>query len=364
MLYKFKERLEDFIVDEILEEELSGFGDVFFVRFEKKWINTMDIVNDLCKWLHLERNNIWVAGLKDKEGITSQWICIYKSYLDRIGGEEKFLSVLNEWENLKILETNRHNTPLTVWRNKGNNFKICLRSTKEINNDNFEDIKSKIIEKLEHINSNWFPNCFGQQRFGKWLRNFNRAKDLFDGVEKIEKEDFHVRFKLQAYASMYFNTYAIQRLTKGQSLLSWDIMVDKYNGFGTKAGVYENWTIKIFDHKKCKEENKDKDFIYPDFFTGEEIDYIAEKNKRYPTWPMLWFNIILPPHNSKAFFRDWELIQKTEFLLKWINVAKEYNLYGIRRALYVLPQNLEYSFEKKDFIVSFFLPTWCYATTL
>lgn len=364
MLYKFKEKLEDFIVDEILEEELSWSGDVFFVRFEKKWINTMDIVNDLCKWLHLERNNIGVAGLKDKEGITSQWICIYKSYLQKIGGEEKFLSVLDEWENLKILETNRHNTPLAVWKNKGNNFKIHLKATREINDDNFEDIRNKITSKLEYINEKWFPNCFGQQRFGKWLRNFNRAKDLFEGVEKIEKEDFHVRFKLQAYASMYFNTYAMQRLSKWQQLLSWDIMVDKYNWFGTKAGVYEAGKIKIFDYKKCKEENKNKDFIYPDFFSGEEINYIDEKNKRYPTWPMLWYNIILPPHNSKAFFRDWELIKKTEFLLKWINVAKEYNLYGIRRILYVLPQNLEYYFEWKDLIISFFLPTGCYATIL
>lgn len=364
MLYKFKEKLEDFVVDEVLEEELSGTGDVFFVHFEKKWINTMDIVNDLCKWLHLERNNIGVAGLKDKAGITSQWICIYKSYLDRIGGEEKFLSVLSEWENLKILETNRHNTPLAVWKNKGNNFKIHLKATREINNDNFEDLKNKIISKLAYINEKWFPNCFGQQRFGKWLRNFNRAKDLFEGVEKIEKEDFHVRFKLQAYASMYFNTYAMQRLSKWQQVLSWDIMVNKYNWFNIKAGVYDAGKIKIFDYKKCKKENDKKDLIYPDFFTGEEINYLEEKNKRYPTWPMLWFNLILPPHNSKAFFRDWELIKKTEFLLKWINVAKEYNLYGIRRALYVFPQNLEYHFEWKDLIISFFLPTGCYATIL
>lgn len=364
MLYKFKEKIEDFIVDEVLEEELSGNGDVFFVRFQKKWINTMDIVNDLCKWLHLERNNIWVAGLKDKDWTTSQWICIYKSYLQKIGGEEKFLSVLGARENLKILETNRHNTPLAVGKNKGNNFGINLRATKEICDVNFEDIKNKIIEKLKFIDANWFPNCFGQQRFGKWLRNFNRAKALFDWVEKIEKEDFHVRFKLQAYASMYFNTYAINRLTKWQNLLWGDIMVNKYNGFGTKAGVYENGKIKVFEHKKCKSENPNKDFIYPDFFTGEEIDYIESNDKRFPTWPMLGYNIIIPPHNSKAFFRDWELIQKTEFLLKWINVAKEYNLYGIRRALYVKPQKLEYSFENHNLILKFFLPTWCYATTL
>jgi tRNA(Glu) U13 pseudouridine synthase TruD len=47
MLFSFKQRSQDFIVEEKLPFNLSGRGDAFFVYFEKRNLTTMDIINFL-----------------------------------------------------------------------------------------------------------------------------------------------------------------------------------------------------------------------------------------------------------------------------------------------------------------------------
>jgi tRNA(Glu) U13 pseudouridine synthase TruD len=51
-------------------------GDFFYVYFEKSGINTMEVVMELCHELGLLRKELGIAGLKDKDGITAQWISI------------------------------------------------------------------------------------------------------------------------------------------------------------------------------------------------------------------------------------------------------------------------------------------------
>lgn len=54
-LFSFKQKSQDFIVTEELPFTLSKTGDVFFVFFEKRNLNTMDVVNHLCASCNLPR---------------------------------------------------------------------------------------------------------------------------------------------------------------------------------------------------------------------------------------------------------------------------------------------------------------------
>ncbi|MEI8092490.1 MAG: tRNA pseudouridine(13) synthase TruD [bacterium] len=83
-LFSFKQKSQDFVVQEELPFLLSGRGDVFFVFFEKRNLNTMDVVNHLCSAFNISRLTLGIAGLKDKRAITKQWICIYKSALKKL----------------------------------------------------------------------------------------------------------------------------------------------------------------------------------------------------------------------------------------------------------------------------------------
>lgn len=374
MLFQFKSKNEDFIVKEELWFKPSGKGDAFFINFQKDNINTMDIIHHLCYGLKLERKELGIAWLKDKNGVTEQRISIYKKVLNRVWWEEKFLSVL--WEKTTILNTARHTEPLAVGKNAGNYFKIRLQAKQVID----DETKEKIEANISKIQKKWFPNCFGKQRFGKGYRNFYRAQEIFEnkkssplqrgtqGVQNKKTNDFEIRFKLQAYASMYFNEYAIKRRKKWQTFLEWDIMVSKNNWFWTKVWIYKEWKVGLFNYEKTKKEFESKDFIQPYYLSWETID-ITKNSERQTTGPMIWFNMLTPPKDSKAYFRDLEVLQETDYENLWIKTAKKYNIYGFRRPLWTTPKNLKYTREpnkkdkfKQDLIISFSLPTGSYAT--
>jgi len=363
MLFQFKTKPEDFIVKEELWFKPSGKWDVFFVHFQKAEINTMDIVQHLCYGMRLERKELGIAGLKDKNWITEQRISIYKKVLNRIWWEQKFLEVLGQ--KATILETARHNEPLAVWKNAWNYFKIRLEAKKEIT----PEIKGKIESNIEKILKNWFPNCFGKQRFWKWYRNFYRAKEIFEWnwvpswkEQHSKTDDFEIRFKLQAYASMYFNEYTIKRRQKWQIFLWWDIMVNS-NNYETKVWIYNEWKVWLFNYEKCKQEFEWKDLIQPYYISWETIDITKDNQWRQPTWPMLGFNLLTPPLDTKSRIKDNELLQETNFENLWIKTSKKYNIYWFRRPLWTKPKNLKYERnENNDLILSFSLPTGSYAT--
>ena len=54
-LFSFKQKSQDFIVTEDLPFTLAERGDVFFVFFEKRNLNTMDVVNHICFTCNISR---------------------------------------------------------------------------------------------------------------------------------------------------------------------------------------------------------------------------------------------------------------------------------------------------------------------
>lgn len=81
MYFAFKHQPSDFIVSEILPYELSGNGDFFYIFLEKEKLNTMEIVLWICETMKLKREQLGIAGLKDKEGITKQRLTISQKSL-------------------------------------------------------------------------------------------------------------------------------------------------------------------------------------------------------------------------------------------------------------------------------------------
>ena len=178
----------------------------------------------------------------------------------------------------------------------------------------------------------------------------------------MKTDDFEIRFKLQAYASMYFNEYTIKRRQKWQIFLWWDIMVNS-NNYETKVWIYNEWKVWLFNYEKCKQEFEWKNLIQPYYLSGETIDITKDSQWRQPTWPMLGFNLLTPPLDTKSRIKDDELLQETNFENLWIKTAKKYNIYWFRRPLWTKPKNLKYERnEKNDLILSFSLPTGSYAT--
>ena len=365
MLFQIKTKPEDFIVEEILWEWIPSWKwDFLYVFFEKENLTTMDIVDDLTKKFHIQRDEIWIAWLKDKAWVTRQWISISQRSLSRIWWEEFFIQTF--WRKVKILEKSYNESWLKVASNHWNKFEIRLRARQNIS----KEIKNQIENNVQKIIEKWFPNCFWMQRFGKWKKNFYEAKDRLKALAqeynekwKLKEADlpYHLRFLLQAYPSMYFNEYVLNRREKWLFLLQWDILVDRFNSNWVKTAVYDSQKIYSFDYQKLKKEKADLNFFKPDI-SNECEDF--DSNKRFPTWPMLWWNLLLPSEWTKARVRDNQLLELAEFDEWMQQVCKIYNLRWVRRVLFIKIPDLKFEWNNDDIKLEFFLPTWSYATTL
>jgi len=365
MLFQIKSKPEDFIVEEVLWEWVPSWKwDFLYIFFEKENLTTMDVVDDLTKKFHLQRDEIWIAWLKDKAWITKQWISISQRSLSKIWWEELFIQTL--WKKVRILEKSYNEFWLKVASNLWNRFEIRLRAKQNIS----KEIKNQIENNVQKIIEKWFPNCFGMQRFGKWKKNFYEAKDRlkqlakeFNEKWKLKEADlpYHLRFLLQAYPSMYFNEYVLNRWEKGLFLLQWDILVDRFNSNWVKTAIYDSQKIYPFDYQKLKKEKSELNFFEPDI-SDKWNDFNSDK--RFPTGPMLWWNLLLPSEWSKARVRDNQLLELAEFDEWMQQVCKIYNLWWVRRVLFIKVPNLKFEWDNDDIKLQFFLPTWSYATTL
>jgi tRNA pseudouridine13 synthase len=160
MDFQFKQQARDFFVSEILPFELDGEGDALFVYFEKRNITTHDVIDHLRERFKISRKTLGIAGLKDKRAVAKQWISIYNSALDKLGGEAVFIDALEEI--VRIIQVDRHAFPIGMSTPIQNIFHIRLRSERRLG----QEEKKQALEIVEELLHTGYPNLFGEQRFG------------------------------------------------------------------------------------------------------------------------------------------------------------------------------------------------------
>ncbi len=351
-LFSFKQKSQDFIVTEELPFTLSNTGDVFFVFFEKRNLNTMDVVNHICSVCDISRLALWIAGLKDKKAITRQRICIYKSALKKIWGEKAFLGAIAEVAI--VLKTGWHTDPIGMTIPIKNNFSIKLRANKKLS------LKEKDIshKKILSLFKKGFPNLFGNQRFGiSWI-NPKQGSDILQGRSNIrDRKD--IVFKIQAYASKIFNEYINSRTKKWLQILEGDLVIDTLHPKKNHYGIYQakTDTVKMFDDTKKTEQF----FRYP-HTTKEEIPF--NKDTMAITWPVIGYNLLLAPKDSIAGNKEKWLLDKNNISEKSLKLCKTYKIFWIRRPIRVFPKKVSVNSQWDDILLNFTLPGWSYASIM
>src|SRR3989344_457277 len=140
-MYKMKQKLEDFHVEESPKLELEKKGEYSYYLMEKINWNTMDAVKAIASRLKIKKDRINVAGIKDKEAVTKQYVSIFN--VNR-----------NNVERLKIRDIKLDfvgygRERLRLGQIKANKFVIIVRN---------------LDKKYEKIN--FIENYFDDQRFG------------------------------------------------------------------------------------------------------------------------------------------------------------------------------------------------------
>lgn len=295
-----KQAPEDFVVDEIPAYEPSGEGPHLYVHFRKRNLTTDEAVRAFARALGVERRDVGVAGLKDKVGVTTQWISLLAND-PSLDERARSLAI----DGVEILECRRHANKLKTGHLRGNRFEIVIRGV--------EPSRREAIERaLERIRSEGVPNAFGVQRFGRDGDTHERARAWLTGKGRAPNDPRARRFEFSAFQSAIFNAVLEHRVTVG------------------------NWNTPILGDLLKKEETGGI-FVCTDVQTDRER---ASQGELCPTGPIVGDRMRQPA--DEAFELEQRIVLP---LIEGIDLHRARSLgEGTRRPLRLVAFDLAYSF--------------------
>jgi len=337
----FSKNSRDFIVEEVPLYEFSQNGEHLVLKIRKKDMTTWQLVQKISEITGSKTRDIGYAGLKDKDGVTTQYISLYKKYEDNIDKIED--------KDIKILQTFYHNNKIRIGHLKGNKFYIKFKKVNPVDARKIENIV-KIISK-EGI-----PNYFGYQRFGIEKDNYKIGKDILFGKRDIKnrkKRDFFI----SAYQSHIFNLWLSKRVEISKMFNAFDIKELK-NLF-----IYNETLIRDTKNQSNFFKMLPGDILhhYP---YGKAFECVDIKNeiKRFANKDITVTGI-LPGKKTKLAKEEAGIIEK-EFISECDKVM--HIMQGSRRFAWIFPEIFEFKYKKEEawFELGFFLPKGSYATVL
>ncbi len=168
---RIRERKEDFFVEEVPLYSLSGKGTHLYLFIEKRGIPTFEAIWRLARALKRETREFGVAGLKDADAVTHQYVSIEHVKPADLKGLEI--------SGVKILDFAYHNNKLKMGHLKGNRFRIRIRHP-------LPGAAEKAAAVAERFLAAGVPNFFGPQRFG----NLGNTHTLGEAVIKKDYKGF------------------------------------------------------------------------------------------------------------------------------------------------------------------------------
>lgn len=204
---QFKQRPEDFVVDELLPFTPDGEGEHLLVLIEKINENTDRVADLLARHAKVPRQNVSYAGRKDRRGITRQWFCITLP-----GQPDPNWQGFNS-DTVRILDQRRHLKKLKTGALKGNDFDITLRDIQVPEAANTLEAISAVEARLAMIKTHGVPNYFGEQRFGHNSQNVERAQGVLNGRARTSRNKRSIF--ISAARSWLFNHVLSQKVANG-----------------------------------------------------------------------------------------------------------------------------------------------------
>ena len=161
---RIRTKYEDFYVEEIPESLPSGTGPNTWLFIDKIGRNTLDVVLDIARELHINRKRTGFAGMKDKAAHTRQWLCVSNVEPEELQNLEEKL------RGVKILNIVPNEKKLRIGQLIGNKFRILIRETEDPESD--AQTAREILSELSVVG---VPNYYGWQRFGKNRPNTHKV---------------------------------------------------------------------------------------------------------------------------------------------------------------------------------------------
>jgi tRNA pseudouridine13 synthase len=136
----------DFRVRETLDYVEDREGPYFIHRLRKEKLDTLEAIRIVAAEARVDRAKIAFAGLKDRQGVTEQWISIEGARIDYRG------------RGIDVRFFGRSAEPLTSKLSHGNEFALIVRDLDRSELATFE-------ARLPEVRRSGFANYFDDQRF-------------------------------------------------------------------------------------------------------------------------------------------------------------------------------------------------------
>lgn len=338
---RFTKNADNFVVEEIPLYEFSGEGEHLVLKLRKKDTTTWDAIKALCDFSGAKMRDFGYAGLKDKDGFTTQYISIHKSFESKLEGFSH--------DKIKLVEKTYHNNKIKTGHLKGNRFFLRFKKVNPVDG-------LKLQEVLKNIKAHGIPNYFGYQRFGRDGDNYDTGRAILEGRRK-ERNKKMKNFFISAYQSHLFNLWLSKRVEISRL----------FNSFEPKE-LFElfNYPMEIIKKVKAQENifkllpgDRLSHYPYGKIFPCEDL---AEESSRFierditPTGLLPGKKALKADGLAGNIERDF--IKECEPFMDKMN--------GTRRFAWIFPSHIEskYIEESAWFEFSFFLPKGSYATAL
>ncbi len=194
---RLKAQPDDFRVTELMDVELTGEGEHFWLDVSKQEVGTDRVAKALARHANVSYRDVGYAGMKDVQAVTRQWFSVWMpkhSAFDWSGFSH---------EGVTVHSVEKHNRKLKRGAHQGNQFEIQLSDLSERSDE--------LRPRLEQIASLGVPNYFGEQRFGRSARNLISAKRLFNREIKIKDRTMR-GMVLSSARSFLFNQVVSERV--------------------------------------------------------------------------------------------------------------------------------------------------------
>lgn len=306
---------EDFDVTEIAGFEPTGTGEHHWLVIEKRGANTQWVAAQLAKHAGVAPIDVGYAGRKDRHAVTRQ------AFTVRVPRTRDIDWQTADIEGVRMLEVSRHARKLPRGALAGNRFALRIRD--------FRGDTGRAAQQLGQIARRGMPNYFGEQRFGNAGGNLPAALAMFAG-QRVRRDQRDLL--LSAARSTIFNAVLAARV----ELASWCR--------GIPGDVWQiDGSGSIFGPEPI----------------GDALRERCDAGSIHPTGPM-WGKGETRAEDAARALEQASAGTHPELAagLLAAGVAMQ------RRALRVVPRDLQWAFDRDDLTLGFVLPPGSYATCL
>ena len=217
---RIRARPEDFVVREIPAYDPDGReGAHLLLLLRKRGVGTEEALREVAERCQIPRAELGLAGLKDHDAVTEQWI----------SAPAAARAALADFEHPAITlgPAHPHGNKLRRGHLRGNAFEIVVRDLAVPP----DQALARIAGKLAALRAQGgLINLYGDQRFGQDGRNLVRGLALLLGERARDRRK--ADFLLSAGQSALFNLYALERRARGlgRVVLAGDVLRKRASG--------------------------------------------------------------------------------------------------------------------------------------